>query len=214
MNASDKIKAMFSNNKTDQQQLSAQLNSSSNSKTFSTSEDLKKMLEDLQGVRSGHAFWDPTTLPGIGQQTLHGIGTALQPGAPLTHEEEQELSDLEHQHAYDVKKAKLDYFKKLPKEFRQQIVNIVMWEEAVEEINGTTVETSERQRELQLKKQLSGIHGHPFFGGHRSSLAHHSAFDPMGSFRTSSTSLPTGITKEDLLQAHLDASLEEEICEG
>lgn len=204
LSTKDQIRAMLSNNKTEQQQLSAQLNN--NSSNSDPAEELKKMLESMQS-----ALWDSSVIQD--QITTTTIGSSLQPGPPLTAAEEKELKDLEVQRVLDHKRAKLDYFKKLPKEFRQQVINRFMWDDAVKDMDNIPLLKSDREAELETKRALSGNpfigSFRPSFGGGISSLGYDNFMPVMGS-----PPLPVGITKEDLLQAHLDASLEEEISEG
>lgn len=229
MGVGDKIRAMMNSQKVDSSQFSAS-NYSSNSVYINHPKSLQdglneisKQIDEYQkqiassGVVTttgitvcGHTHH--TTIPGLSQQIFGG----LQLPAPLTSAEEEELKELEHQQAWSTKMAKLAVFKALPREYRQSIINVLLWEEAVQEINRTSNPESDRLRELKLKQSFSPLS--PFLGSghtfHPPSMGGRPMWPPASFGMPTQTMLPEGITKDDLMQAHLDASLEEEISGG
>lgn len=234
MSVTAKLKAMLGNERIDLKDMFDKQASATNSindlNNVYIQQELKSLEEELNQIKASQGV--TTTGPYIGHGTttlpgMTGIGgiLGLPPGSffpplaippPLTPEEEVELKDLEVEHRIATKKAKLDHFKQMPREFRQSIINVLIWEEAVEEINAINPLVPERMRQLQSTKQLhGGYYGSGLGSTFGPGLGHHSSSSMWPpSFVKTKTMLPEGITKEELMEAHMDASLEEELQSG
>ena len=119
------------------------------------------------------------------------------PGTPLTNEERTELERLKSERAAENKKQKLIIFKTLEKTLRQNIVNSIHWNRAYQQMNEIDVSKSQREIDLENKQNPPGTIW---------------VSSPIP-FYTSGPSyqIPFGLTEEDVLQAHLEATLEEEL---
>lgn len=220
MSVTQKIKAMMTNKKQDPAQFSA-MNKPSKADTASIKAELKqfpteteiKQFQDGQNqALSGTATIGlPSHLQRqIGSPGIGPFSSTLPPmfGSLLTPSEEAELKDLEQEHAKDIKKAKLDHFKTFPREFRQSIINILLWGEAVNEIDNTSVPECDRLHNL---KQVKDAHRNTLTVG---SLGFVQALSwPPVPYIVESF-LPKNLSKEDLIEAHMDASMEEELQDG
>lgn len=140
---------------------------------------------------------------------------------PYTAEDAKELERLEADRQMEIKRTRLEKFKKVPAAIRQQIVDEIVWHRNVNDISNTDVTKSERQQELERKQMMNN----PFAGGN--------PWNPFGAgglssqwLRTDHThglldtlqqypafirrfAMPAGLTEEDILQAHNDACAEE-----
>jgi len=125
-----------------------------------------------------------------GSSSVSGGSTSIN---YLSQEENDELNALTEQYEVDLKNAKIAEFKKLPSDIRQFIINSIIWTGAQYKINNLSVNKYQRQIELESKSFRSGIYT--------------SSYAPMYN------NLPTGILNEELKQAHIDVSLEEQILE-
>ena len=126
-------------------------------------------------------------------QAIHGGITV-----GLSADEKVELETLQSEHTAETKKNKLDIFKKLPTDLRQNIINHYLWMEVIAEMNNTKVPKSPRLLELEDKH----------------------SFNRAGVIQTSDSyyfphfyPLPESITMDDLKAAHLEASVEEELLQ-
>lgn len=188
----DKLKGMLGiSNSTDQNQLTMQ------NAAGTLQSDLDKFMKDMQQMQ--HAG-------GIVSQPAWFMGT---PFPALSQAEELELAHLEAENLVNVKAAKLNQFKSLPKEFRQTVINLISWDEERKKINETLAPGSDRLLSLRARKVNNGS----FFGGlhHHTSFGHGSGHWPPEGLQFTPVLLPEGITREELVQAHLDASLDEEL---
>lgn len=208
-------------------------NSSANSCT-NIDPKLQKLLDALQStsVPQDQSFTIHTTSDGTQQQLgpqLSGVSTfppsfkdfvdAMQATVqPLSNEEQKEYQRLEKEHEEEVKSAKLAYFKALPPEFRQTIINILQWETVAKEINHIEPPKSERLRELEGRARRTN----PFAGyGHSYSKQFYpsggsplqDALDNLGRHHYP-TNMPNGLTLEQLEEAHLEATIEEELLKN
>jgi hypothetical protein len=135
------------------------------------------------------------------EQILKGVTTI-----GLTAEEEKELEELKAQHAGLIKAAKLSVFKKLPSDMRQFVINNLEWEDRVAEIESATTEKSTRLQELENRDRRVFINNGQSFSGTNWHDAN------IGNFPIARTiRLPDGLTANDLRQAHVEATLEEEV---
>lgn len=163
------------------------------------------VLGGMTGASGGTSgYFLPSGLGSSGQVTISTGTTSwlhnLWPQSTITPEEVKELAALEEEHKINVKTAKMNEFKKLPKELRQWVIDCITWQKVSQQVGQATVEKSARQIELENKKNIGGIQfapgtnlwGNPYL--------------PL--------SMPDGITHEDLEMAHLEASLEEEVIDS
>lgn len=124
---------------------------------------------------------------------------------PISKEEGEELERLKVEYEADNKLAKLKAFKALSSELRQFVINSHEWESARTSINNTEAEKSERYKEL-LAKRTTGLGG-PYHSGVTVGMDPSSMFYPS----IGPVALPNGISLQDLKNAHIEASLEEEV---
>lgn len=179
--------------------------------------DLNDMLNQNQPIPGGNnnigSLGMPQLTTGTGTITVSQITTLLgQFMQPLTQAEQAELTQLTADFEIAKKTAKLDEFKKLPTELRQYVINSTLWAEAVQNIDTTNPEESERLKELKIKQTNGGLLTAGAWGG---------AGGSSGGFRIStaahrtrlkkSTVLPEGLSAEDLKAAHSEQCLEEEM---
>lgn len=170
--------------------------------------ELQKLIDTItQQQLQQNVTITTTGTSGISGLTFNGLHGIIQP-QDLTIEEEKELNELEDLHKFDSKRLKLNYFKSLPKEFRQQMVNVLLWDDLTKEINEISADKPSRLIELRVKKDGNS----PYYI--RNHIINGNSWWLSGHIKISESILPEGITKEELLQAHLDASLEEEISES
>lgn len=129
----------------------------------------------------------------------------------LTPDEKAEFDKLTEEHKVNVKVAKISAFKKLHTDLRQFVINFFSWQEAVATINQTQVDVPDRLKELRLKEEHGKLFTQglgQYIGGH----SYHISADGLMSFPTQLV-LPEGMTVEDLRQAHIEATLEEEMLD-
>ena len=140
---------------------------------------------------------------GAGQLTTSQIMTTIQGFMGLTPEEAKELENLNKEQTIENKTLKLSEFKNMPPELRQFVINASFWTDMVKKINETKAPQSDRQKELIQKESISKM-----FSGSLSVQA----VGYMNVFAT--LPLPEGLTVDDLRQAHLEQTLEEEMLNG
>lgn len=122
----------------------------------------------------------------------------------LSKEETEEMNRLKVEYTYEGKKAKILAFKQLAPEMRQFVISALTWQESLKQINSIAPAKSIRLIELENKNNA---------GQSLSTTWSTSATDMFGSvFAT--IYLPNSITAEDLKQAHLEVTLEEEVLNG
>lgn len=135
---------------------------------------------------------------GSGQYLQMGgaAGGLVWGGVTLTPEELKELADLEQQHKENTRLFKMGEFKKIPSALRQQVVDVIIWQEESTRIGSLEDAKSQRHIDLEAKRNNNGS---MLIGG--TSWFTHSNF----------AYVPTinGLTANDLKQAHLEACAEE-----
>jgi hypothetical protein len=135
---------------------------------------------------------------------------------PPTKEELTELDALEQQRQRDMTQQQVDAFKKVPAAIRQRIVDDILWTRELNNIEKVDQTKSARQLELESKKSAS----HPYsISGTAGSGFTWSQGAIIGSTITTSSPffapvsrpvLPSRMTDEDIIQAHNEATMEEE----
>jgi hypothetical protein len=127
------------------------------------------------------------------------LGGSLFPSyAPLTPEETKELAALETQRSQETKQLKLEAFKELPCALRQHVIDSLLWYNKCKEISTMTAIKSIRQEELELKKPHNFI---------QYSSVHYGSITPP-------PMLIDGLSYEEMIQAHNDATMEESLEES
>lgn len=133
-------------------------------------------------------------------------GTLTYSYSELTPEERKEYDELREQWNIEVKIAKLAKFKKLPTDLRQFVVNTIYWVEAMRKINNVTVPISERLNELSNRSSFvrlnssSSLNAIPIYTSNYSAMS-----------ESLNIPLPDGISFEDLKNAHIEQTMEEEM---
>lgn len=151
-----------------------------------------------------------TTTTSAGTITTSMLGQ-LQVPPPLTQQEQYELEALRADFNKEVKAAKLNIFKAMPAELRQEVINMLEWDACRNNMNQTSLTMSQRQQELEVRELQRG-HGFSRYGGiFPGSLSSHLTHG-YGQMLVAPI-LPDGITLEDLKVAHLEATLEENMVE-
>lgn len=122
----------------------------------------------------------------------------------LTKEEQAELETLQKEHNIKVKQAKLNIFKALHADMRQYVINVHEWQTYCNNMNKATIDKDPRLVELNKidsnGKLLFHAGNSTTYGYYNNDLTAHIHLP-----------LPEGISLEDLKQAHMEASLEEEM---
>jgi hypothetical protein len=121
-------------------------------------------------------------------------------GSPLTPEEVKELEGLQQELDITKKALRLSEFKKLPKELRQFVVTAATWQQYLININQLDIQPSARQLELYSKNLSANWAYSGSTGWFQGNFAY-----------TVSIPIPDGLSIEDLIAAHTDQSMEEEI---
>lgn len=131
---------------------------------------------------------------------------------PLTKEEEKELRQLEEESTSFIKNKKIEEFKKIPKNIRQRIVDVLVLKTFCNEIgsiNENSFDKIDKLRELRRKQSLAN--SQPYYNGlsgHYTVGIHPSTFTAEDSFILN---ILDNIPKDDILKAHAEISLEEEL---
>lgn len=159
--------------------------------------------------RSGITYpLDPNGVPNFGQPFPPGMQFQTHAFSfHLSVDERSELIDLEREAEAVLKKGKLDIFKSLPAALRQTIVDTLLWDNAVNKMNGLQYMPSERLRELRHRDDMattSRFSGYP-------SMHNGTSHFPGMKVKNEKFELPNGISADELIQAHLEASVEEEL---
>lgn len=129
-------------------------------------------------------------------------------GTPLTPEEKVEYDELKKEHEFKLKLAKLDIFKQLPADIRQLVINSHLWQACCNDMNSTVVDKDPKLEELELRDNSGKLYTSSGSGNVWIS----SGTSIFGNYYT--PTLPTGITVDDLKQAHMEATLEEQVLDG
>lgn len=132
------------------------------------------------------------------------------PGPPLTTQEAEELDRLEKDRVAQSKLLKLEEFKKLPADFRQTVINKLLWKRFVKEANQKEAQMTDREIELMNKRNAASIGS--FIGGAGISISsgHQWYTGPNGALSVEeAVTLPAGLNEADLIDAHNEACAEE-----
>ena len=116
-------------------------------------------------------------------------------GSNLTDEEAKELKTLEEERAASIKLKKIEIFKELPASLRQKIVDDIEWRRAVQKMNSASADNNDRYNDLSGKRGVS-LSGYVDMGGFM--------YEPQ-------PTIPNGITEGELISAHNEKALEEQI---
>ena len=147
----------------------------------------------LGGGGGGAAAGFSYTVPSTGTYTI-STGAV---GQPLTPDEIAELNILREQHATETKALKKQKFRELHPELRQMVIAMLVWGDKCTEIGNADASRSDRMKELESKRSnLSGFTGQNY--GY--TIPFNLPF-----------SIPTGLTRQDLEEAHVEATIEEEL---
>lgn len=171
----------------------------------------QQILDDLLQQQLGPYPQAGAAASALTASSLHAQITAmLGMTLDLTKEEEAELEDLKVQYEHALKRSKLDTFKKLDPELRQFVVNCLNWQEATQNMKATPVVKSARQVELENKDINRRTYGQPTsrFGASSSAMTLDGL---MQQLIRGWIQMPEGVTADDLKQAHMEATLEEEM---
>lgn len=125
-------------------------------------------------------------------------GASLSIGGGLSKEEREELNALKEYREEELKSKKIAEFKKLPAELRQFITNALTWKKESDRIGQLNLNKLAREIELETK-EVSG--GNLSWANGTITMAS-SFYDP---------TTPDGLSFEDIEQAHIDATLEEQV---
>jgi len=151
------------------------------------------------------------------EQVAQITGTVYTLPAPPTPEETVELEALEQQRQNDMKQKQVNAFKRVPAAIRQRLVDDILWARELETIEVVDQSKSPRQLELESKKSVYGSLG----GSSAGTIGQWISTVGLGSTITSTFPypmpsqvarpvLPSRMTEEDVLQAHNEATMEEE----
>jgi hypothetical protein len=144
--------------------------------------------QSLTVGQNGNLFW------GGGVNTLGGFTVGL------TQDEQKEFESLKKDWEIEKKVARIAEFKKIASEMRQFVINALMWYEQVQTINDAQAPQSARLQEL-INKEAAGKM-YTLNGGNIATWTN-------GPYQM--LPLPEGLTVEDLKNAHIEQTLEEEM---
>lgn len=142
------------------------------------------------------------TTQGATNGTIWANNGVLTFGPELTQQEKDELQLLKEEREQRSKELKIAAFKELHPEMRQMVICLLLWQDNKESIDTLEADMTDRERELTNKDNMSGR----IYSSIGTIDAWSGMFFPM-------ISLPKGLTKEDLIEAHTAASMEEVILE-
>lgn len=125
----------------------------------------------------------------------------------LTKEEQAEYEQLKNEYAIKLKQAKLNIFKAICSEMRQTVINGYEWRACFANMNNATIEKDPRFDDLERKDNNGKI----FMTNASGSVTKTGWYDQSNNGFFVNMPLPEGLTLEDLKQAHMEASLEEEM---
>jgi hypothetical protein len=153
----------------------------------------------------------------LGKLLLGGITSTftgtIPSGPPLTSEEAEELNRLAIDRATESKRLKVEEFKKLPADFRQTVINKLLWKKFVKEANEKEVQMTDREAELINKQNQANMGIGSYIGGSNLRISSGSTqwyTGPNGALSIEeAVSLPAGLTEADLIDAHNEACAEE-----
>ena len=134
------------------------------------------------------------------------------PPPDLTHEEKLRLGALQEERRRLTKEAKLNKFKELSGEMRQNIIDSLCLREQVEAINRASADTTKEEENLtekhyrHIRYRRNSWMMMDFHNNNDEVLTIHST-----PFNIELNSGWCGMTLEDLKRAHLDATMDEEV---
>jgi len=164
-----------------------------------------QLFKDLIDMYTSHSRTYPSNT--VTATDLEQLRKMLGLEDPLTAEEKQELENLKSQYANDLKVTKLNIFKKQSSQLRQYVINSFLWQETVNLMNSAKPSQSVRINELENKTSTP----FPFLSGSGNTLF---TQDSTGFIPYSHLPMPNGISIEELQQAHVEATIEEEMLYG
>lgn len=133
-------------------------------------------------------------------------------GVQITKEEESELRELEEECKSYVKNKKLQEFKKLPKNLRQRIVDILVLKTFSHDINSVdenSFEKVDRIKELRRKIPNSQYYNNNAYYGSQGAI--YSTTANFSLEESTIMNIVNAFERDDLLKAHAEVSLEEEL---
>ena len=125
---------------------------------------------------------------------------------PLSKEEQVELDSLKRDWEIEKKNIKLAEFKKVPSELRQFVINALTWQESLKAVNEIVVPQSNRLIELTNKDNAG-----KYLTGQGIWTAGGVTYSAQSWNIVSINPIPDGITGEELKNAHIEQTLEEEM---
>lgn len=162
---------------------------------------MKELMEDLKNMWSSDDTY-PSQAVSTSSSSTAGWSGRFPPD--LSQDEKQELASLRTSRHELLKKAKLDAFKKLPRELRQHAINQYMLIDAIKDINDINAPTAGRIAELEARENFYSSTNWPF-----------NAYPPLAksTLNLGSIALPilNHISVKELMAAHSEACLEEEL---
>lgn len=142
----------------------------------------------------------------IGQQYVMPTYTITPPN-PLSAEEQKELAALEEARKAETKALRIKEFKKLPAALRQHVVNHIMWMKTITVAN--TIEAPVSARETELKNRNSNYNFTSILQGF---MQYHTyAGTPMDNTWYSVKGMIQGVSEEEIIDAHNEATIEEQL---
>ncbi len=142
-------------------------------------------------------------------------GTTFTFPSPATKEELTELDALEQLRQQDMTQQQVRAFKRVPAAIRQRLVDDILWTRELADLEVVDQGKSARQLELESKKSLGTLYGTTgqtlgragwIHGGISSTIITSFPGYPMAARPL----LPSRMTEEDVIQAHNEATMEEE----
>jgi hypothetical protein len=129
----------------------------------------------------------------------HSYGSTAYPS--LTAEEQKELDLLREETKASSKVFKLNIFRELHPDMRQMVIAMITWQQYRDSISSAKT-VSTRQQELEMKASMASG---GLYNGYNYNVSNTATICWSGSL------IPDGLTREDLIEAHTSACLEEEL---
>lgn len=127
----------------------------------------------------------------------------------MTKEEETKLVELERELEQHKKQQKIKAFKMLPPSIRQGVVDDIVLDTFTKSLSNSNEETFDQMVEIKRLRAMKPVQNHFSFSGLSSQIANihidymHMRYSEILKY----------MTKEEIIAAHLEASLEEEISD-
>jgi hypothetical protein len=136
---------------------------------------------------------------------LSTVGIVWSSSASLTLEETEELRQLEIELSLAKRNQRIAIFKKLPIDTRQDIVNQLLLDDAFSQMRTCSGDGFESNARLtHLKSRAAPSFGH-------SGITAGYATTPFGYHQSGTSAILEFLTKEEVINAHLEQSLEEQL---